>query len=95
MSAGETDNCQDSVAWHNDNEKALGPDPFIASLSLAIERKCELKHPDGNAQKISLELADSSLLLMGRGWQQQWIHQIPKQTWITQPRIDLTFRCIH
>ena len=88
-------NGQDSVAWHSDKEAALGPDPLIASLSLGMERKFELKRRDGVAQKISLDLADGSLLIMGRGLQQHWSHQIPKQPWITQPRINLTFRLIH
>jgi alkylated DNA repair dioxygenase AlkB len=88
-------NGHDSVAWHSDNEKALGPDPLIASVSLGVERKFELKRRDGNAQKTSLELADGSLLLMGKGLQQHWSHQIPKQSWVTEPRINLTFRFIH
>jgi len=88
-------NGQDSVAWHSDKEAALGPDPLIASVSLGIERKFDLKRRDGNKQKISLGLADGSLLIMGRGLQQHWSHQIPKQPWITQPRINLTFRFIH
>jgi alkylated DNA repair dioxygenase AlkB len=60
-----------------------------------MERKFELRRRDRNTQKISLELADGSLLLMGKGLQQHWLHQIPKQPWITQPRINLTFRFIH
>ena len=88
-------NGHDSVAWHSDKEAALGPDPLIASLSLGAERKFELKRRDGNKQKINLELADGSLLLMGRGLQKHWLHQIPKQAWINQPRINLTFRFIH
>jgi alkylated DNA repair dioxygenase AlkB len=88
-------NGQDSVAWHSDNEPALGPDPLIASLSLGAERRFELKHRDGKTPKINIELADGSLLLMGSGLQRHWSHQLPKQAWITQPRLNLTFRLIH
>ncbi|MES2624571.1 MAG: alpha-ketoglutarate-dependent dioxygenase AlkB [Pseudomonadota bacterium] len=88
-------NGQDSVAWHSDNETELGPDPLIASLSLGIERKFELKRRDGAAQKVSMVLANGSLLLMGSGLQRYWSHQIPKQPWVMQPRINLTFRFIY
>jgi alkylated DNA repair dioxygenase AlkB len=88
-------NGQDSVAWHSDNEAALGPDPLIASLSLGKERRFELKHRDGLTSKVNIELADGSLLLMGSGLQQYWFHQLPKQSWVTEPRLNLTFRLIY
>jgi alkylated DNA repair dioxygenase AlkB len=88
-------NGQDSVAWHSDNEPALGPDPLIASLSLGAERRFELKHRDGKTPKINIELAHGSLLLMGSGLQRHWSHQLPKQPWVTQPRLNLTFRLVH
>ncbi len=88
-------NGQDSVAWHSDKESALGRDPLIASLSLGMERTFELKRRDGKSRKVRIELGDGSLLLMGKGLQQHWSHQIPKEPWITQPRINLTFRFIY
>jgi alkylated DNA repair dioxygenase AlkB len=88
-------NGQDSVAWHSDDETELGPDPLIASLSFGAERRFELKHRDGKTQKINIELADGSLLLMGTGLQKYWSHQLPKQPWVTEPRLNLTFRLIH
>ena len=36
---------QDSNGWHADNEKTLGPNPSIASISLGAERTFELKLP--------------------------------------------------
>ncbi len=86
---------QDSVAWHSDDEAELGPDPLIASLSFGAERRFELKHRDGRTQKINIELADGSLLLMGSGMQRHWSHQLPKQPWVTRPRLNLTFRLIY
>jgi alkylated DNA repair dioxygenase AlkB len=87
-------NGQDSVAWHSDNEAELGPDPLIASLSFGAARRFELKHRDGSTQKVNIELADGSLLLMGRGMQKHWSHQLPKQPRVTEPRLNLTFRLI-
>jgi len=87
-------NGRDSVAWHSDDETELGPDPLIASLSFGAERRFEMKHRDGKTPKINIELADGSLLLMGSGMQRHWSHQLPKQPWVTAPRLNLTFRLI-
>jgi alkylated DNA repair dioxygenase AlkB len=84
----------DSVAWHSDDEPALGPDPVIASLSFGTARLFELRHKQQKTlQKISL--CDGSLLVMGSGTQRHWQHRIPKQPGISAERINLTFRFIH
>jgi alkylated DNA repair dioxygenase AlkB len=84
----------DSVAWHSDDEKELGNDPVIASLSLGATRRFELKHRHMAVAKSACELNHGSLLVMGRGIQQHWQHQVPKQPVIHEPRINLTFRYI-
>ncbi len=34
----------DSMGWHRDNEKALGPNPVIASVSFGAERTFQFRH---------------------------------------------------
>jgi alkylated DNA repair dioxygenase AlkB len=85
----------DSVAWHSDDERELGPDPRIASLSLGATRRFELKHRTRKPAKVNIALEDGSLLLMGSGVQQHWVHQLPKEAGVTAPRLNLTFRLIH
>lgn len=86
----------DSVAWHSDNERELGPDPKIASLSLGAARLFELKHRSERRHgKRSMYLEDGSLLLMGSGLQQHWLHQLPKAPGLGALRLNLTFRFIH
>lgn len=85
----------DSVAWHADDERELGPDPLIASLSFGATRRFELKHRSRKQTRMSMELENGSLLLMGSGLQRHWMHQLPKDPGITLPRINLTFRFIH
>jgi alkylated DNA repair dioxygenase AlkB len=85
---------RDSVAWHSDDEKELGSEPVIASLSLGIPRRFELKHKTRKHLKSSCELGNGSLLVMGKGVQQHWQHQIPKQEEVATGRINLTFRRI-
>lgn len=85
----------DSVSWHADNEPELGLHPHIASISLGVERVFELKNKmDKRIPKYRLELAHGSLLLMGKGLQQNWLHQLPKVKGLNEPRINLTFRQI-
>ncbi|MDG2176258.1 MAG: alpha-ketoglutarate-dependent dioxygenase AlkB [Gammaproteobacteria bacterium] len=84
----------DSVAWHSDDENELGEKPIIASLSLGTSRRFDLKHLNNKLPKSSCELSNGSLLVMGKGMQQFWKHQIPKQPGITTGRINLTFRKI-
>lgn len=84
---------QDSNGWHADNEKSLGSNPSIASLSLGAERPFELKH-QLTGQKLKIHLADGSLLHMYGELQHHWKHQLPKVRNFTGQRINLTFRKI-
>ncbi len=85
---------KDSNSWHADNEKELGPNPIIASLSLGAERVFQLKHNTITEAKKSITLEHGSLLLMKGTTQHFWKHQIPKTAKPTETRINLTFRTI-
>ncbi|HEU4790212.1 MAG TPA: alpha-ketoglutarate-dependent dioxygenase AlkB [Flavobacterium sp.] len=84
----------DSNGWHADNEKELGTNPIIASLSLGAERNFQLKHNFDATQKKNLILENGSLLLMKGTTQHFWKHQVPKTAKPIGPRINLTFRVI-
>src|SRR6187431_60877 len=84
----------DSNGWHADNEKELGTNPVIASLSLGAERNFQLKHNIDITQKKNIILENGSLLLMKGTTQHFWKHQIPKTAKAIGPRINLTFRII-
>jgi len=84
----------DSMGWHADNEKELGKDPVIASLSIGGPRKFQLKHIKNPQLKHSLFLDHGSLLIMKGKTQEFWKHQLPKSKKITESRINLTFRTI-
>lgn len=87
-------NGRDSNGWHADNEKELGKNPVIASLSLGETRVFHLKHRTDKAQKAKIELTHGSLLLMKGETQHHWLHQIPKTKREVAERINLTFRVI-
>jgi alkylated DNA repair dioxygenase AlkB len=84
---------QDSNGWHADNEKTLGPNPSIASISLGAERNFDLKHLS-TGQKKSIVLAHGSLLHMHGPLQHHYKHQLPKKRALTEARLNLTFRWI-
>lgn len=89
---------QDSVAWHSDDEPAMG-DPVVASISLGATRDFLFRaiNPVAavasavlpNRGKVALE--HGSLLLMGRGVQGVYQHSLPKRASAGR-RINLTFR---
>jgi alkylated DNA repair dioxygenase AlkB len=87
-------NEKDSNGWHADNEKELGRDPIIASISLGETRKFQIKHNSNKEYKCNLELTHGSLLLMKEGSQIHYKHQLPKSTSPKNARINLTFRTI-
>lgn len=85
---------KDSNGWHSDNEKELGRNPIIASLSLGAERIFHLKHNTNNDLRQRILLENGSLLIMKGETQHFWKHQIPKTEKEIEPRINLTFRII-
>lgn len=88
-------NGNDSNGWHSDNEKELGKNPIIASVSFGASRFFYLKHKSEKHWKQKLELTSGSLLLMKGETQQNYLHQIAKTKKEIGPRINLTFRIIN
>ena len=85
---------KDSVGWHSDDEKELGKNPAIASITLGEERMFHLKHKNNKELKSKLLLQHGSLLLMKGKTQHFWQHQIPKSKKVNGSRINLTFRLL-
>ncbi|MGB5419597.1 alpha-ketoglutarate-dependent dioxygenase AlkB family protein [Algibacter sp.] len=84
----------DSNGWHADNEKELGNNPIIASVSFGAERVFHLRHKTDKSLKTKLSLQHGSLLMMQGETQSNWLHQIPKTKKLIGNRINLTFRII-
>lgn len=86
-------NGQDAMGWHADAETELGACPVIASLSLGAERRFEIRHRH-TRERLRMELAPGSLLVMSGPFQEHWQHRVPRQPALAAPRINLTFRLI-
>jgi len=79
----------------SDDERELGRQPAIASLSLGEQRTFLLKHKSRKDLKtVKLALPPGSLLLMQGDTQRCWRHGINKERKPCGPRLNLTFRSI-
>ncbi|MCP4008733.1 MAG: alpha-ketoglutarate-dependent dioxygenase AlkB [Proteobacteria bacterium] len=85
---------RDTMGWHADDEKELGVQPTIASLSLGAARDIHFKSRNGGEELVKLNLPSGSLLIMDGDTQHYWLHHIPKRAKCTTPRVNLTFRNI-
>ncbi|HEY5140537.1 MAG TPA: alpha-ketoglutarate-dependent dioxygenase AlkB [Methylococcales bacterium] len=84
---------RDSMGCHADDEKELGLNPVIASLSLGDERLFKLHHKK-HKETLDIILGHGDLLVMAGTLQHHWLHSVPKTKKIKTPRINLTFRKI-
>ncbi len=84
----------DSMGWHRDNEKELGENPSIGSVSFGATRTINFRHYFDKRLKNSIDLTDGSFLLMKGETQHYWQHSISKKSYPIGPRINLTFRTI-
>ena len=83
----------DSMGLHSDNEKELGINPVIASLSLGESRDLYFKHKNMK-KSLNIPQKNGQLIVMYGETQKYWKHEIKKAKKIKKPRINLTFRNI-
>ncbi len=84
----------DHMSYHSDNEKELGINPAIFSLSFGETRDFYLKH-NKTGELIRLALSNGDLLVMLGQTQDFWKHSLPKRSRVDKPRLNLTFRSIN
>ena len=84
---------EDGMGYHADNEKELGQQTIIASVSLGATRKFVFKHRH-TKDKIEFPLTSGQLIVMAGNTQQYWLHSLPKTKKVKEGRINLTFRRI-
>ena len=81
----------DGMGYHADDERELGEQPVIASLSLGATRKFVLKHKK-TQDKVELYLESGQLIVMHGETQKYWKHTVTKTKTVLEGRISLTFR---
>jgi alkylated DNA repair dioxygenase AlkB len=95
---------KDSISYHSDDERFLGPNPAIASFTLGAKRDFLMKHkpiPPNNLQPavevpkgLKLPLGSGDMVLMRGKTQANWLHSVPKRAGVDagKGRINITFR---
>lgn len=86
---------RDSMGWHADDERPLGREPVIASLSFGAVRRFRLAHKSVPRLTLALDLPAGSCLVMAGALQHHWRHALPKTAKPVGPRVNLTFRQIN
>lgn len=81
----------DSMGWHADNEKELGSDPVLGSLSLGETRIFRIRHRK-TGETHSIDVENGSLIIMAGPLQQYWRHCVPRTGTAPKTRINLSFR---
>lgn len=84
-------NGDEGMGWHSDDEKELGKNSTIASLTFGAERRFCFRHRK-TKYDVEFMLEHGSLLVMKDTTQTHWLHSLPKAKAIKTPRINLTFR---
>jgi alkylated DNA repair dioxygenase AlkB len=98
----------DSIAFHSDDEKELGPDNekniLIASVSFGAERdfvirtktilQKQLGEENTDNFELKIGLKHGSLLIMYGDFQSRFEHSVPKAKCRKEARINLTYRVI-
>jgi len=82
---------KDSMGYHTDYDSQVGPNPVIASVTFGAVRRFVMKHVK-SGEKMSFELENGSLLVMGGTSQHYYHHAVPKTEVEIGERINLTFR---
>ena len=84
---------KDSMGWHSDDEKELGHNPTIASISFGSERDLVFRNKISK-ETLSIAQVHGCLILIDGKTQKNWQHSIKKTRKVIGPRINLTFRNI-
>ncbi len=82
----------DSMGWHSDDEKELGLEPFIASLSFGEERRFLVREKGRKSRAMVLQ--HGSLLVMQGQSQRRFQHSLPKTRRAVGARVNLTYRMV-
>lgn len=86
-------NGEEGMGWHSDDEKVMGKNTSIASISLGAGRRFYFKHKQrGELGVMSLMLEHGSLLEMKGATQAHWRHRLPPTKKVKEARVNLTFR---
>lgn len=85
---------RDAMGWHSDDERELGSEPVIASISLGATRRMQFRPRPRGPIALSIELPPGSLLVMSGPTQANYHHRVPPTARAVGVRVNLTYRRI-
>ena len=66
------------MGWHCDDEKELGKDPVIGSVSFGVDRDFYLKPKNKSSnERVKIRASNGSFILMNGATQHHWLHSLP------------------
>jgi alkylated DNA repair dioxygenase AlkB len=84
-------NGQDSSAWHRDRPVRRLPHSIVPVLTLGGTRRFLVK-PYTGGKSLVFRPRSGDLIVMGGRAQADWLHSVPKEPGITDPRVSINFQ---
>ena len=81
----------DSTSWHRDRFSCRRPDCIVPVVTLGATRRFLLK-PRRGGKSVAFKPASGDLIVMGGRCQEEWMHSVPKDPGIVEPRISINFQ---
>lgn len=82
---------QDSTGWHRDRFSCRRPQCIVPVLTLGATRRFLIK-PRAGGVSIAFKPGSGDLLVMGGRSQEDWLHGVPKDPGIVEPRVSINFQ---
>lgn len=83
---------RDHLGWHADDSPEMDDSRPIVSVSLGVAREIRIRPKTAGGVAEKFLLAHGSAFIMPPGFQDVFMHQIPKASFLCGERISLTFR---
>jgi alkylated DNA repair dioxygenase AlkB len=81
----------DGTGWHRDRHATRQPKSIVPVLSLGGTRRFLIK-PRHGGKSVVFKPNSGDLVVMGGRCQQDWVHSVPKDPLMTEPRISVNFQ---